>query len=59
MRGLIGNVVKTIISNSLKAIEQGALQEFCLSFLPIYNSRFNGLEHHGGTATGKTRAGTP
>ena len=55
----MGDVVKTIISNSLKAIEQGALQDFCLSFLPIYDSRFNGLERHGGTATGKTRAGTP
>lgn len=55
----MGDVIKTIISSSLKALEQGALQDFCLSFLPIFDSRFNGLERHGGTASGKTRAGTP
>lgn len=55
----MGQELKTILSNSLKTLGQGAFQEFCLSFLPIYNQRFEGLERHGGTAEGKTRRGTP
>lgn len=51
--------VKAIISQELKALEQGMFQEFCLSFLPIYNQKYQGLRRHGGTAEGKTRKGTP
>jgi tetratricopeptide (TPR) repeat protein len=51
--------LKLILSNSLEALEQGAFQEFCLSFLPLYNKRYEGLERHGATAAGKTRKGTP
>lgn len=55
----MGDVVKTLLSNSIKALEQGAFQDFCLSFLPLFDSRFIDLERHGSTADGKTRAGTP
>ncbi len=55
----MGNIVKTLLSNSIKGLEQGAFQDFCLEFLPLFDTRFNGLERHGGTAEGKTRAGTP
>jgi hypothetical protein len=55
----MGEGLKLILSNSLKSLEQGAFQEFCLIFLPIYDKKFKGLERHGGTAGGKTRKGTP
>jgi hypothetical protein len=55
----MGDVVRTLLSTAIKALEQGAFQEFCLSFLPYFDSRFRGMERHGGTADGKTRAGTP
>jgi hypothetical protein len=55
----MGEGIKLILSNSLKAFEQGAFQEFCLSFLPLYDKRYEGLERHGATAAGKTRKGTP
>ncbi len=55
----MGDVVKSFISESIKVLEQGDFQEFCLSFLPIFDSKFVGLERHGGTSKGTTRAGTP
>jgi hypothetical protein len=55
----MGDAIKSLLSESIKVLEQGAFQEFCLSFLPIFDSKFVGLERHGGTADGKTRAGTP
>ena len=51
--------LKLILSNSVEAFEQGAFQEFCLSFLPLYDKKYEGLERHGATAEGKTRKGTP
>ena len=47
------------ISATLKLMEQGAFQSFCLDFLPLIGSSYKGLERHGGTADGKTRKGTP
>lgn len=55
----MGDVIKTLLSDSIKALEQGAFQDFCLSFLPLFDFRFIGLERHGSTSDGKTRAGTP
>lgn len=56
---LMGNGFKIILSNSLKVLEQGTFQEFCLLFLPIFEKRYENLERHGATAGGKTRKGTP
>ncbi len=47
------------ISGSLRAMEQGAFQDFCLDFLPLFNPSYEGLKRHGGTVEGKTRKGTP
>lgn len=55
----MGDAIKTLISTQIKAFEQGSFQDFCLAFLSLYDSRFIGIERHGGTADGKTRAGTP
>jgi hypothetical protein len=55
----MGDPIKTLLSNSIKALEQGAFQDFNLLFLPLFDSRFACLERHGGTADGKTRPGTP
>ena len=55
----MGSGIKAIISQGLKALEQGMFQELCLSFLPLYNQKYQGLRRHGGTADGKTRKGTP
>ncbi len=55
----MGEGLKLLLSKSLEALEQGAFQEFCLSFLPLYNKKYKGLERHGATAAGKTRKGTP
>lgn len=57
--GNLGDVIKTLISESIKGFEQGKLQDFCLSFLPLYDEIFIKLERHGATAEGKTRKGTP
>jgi len=40
-------------------MEQGAFQDFCLDFLPLFDPLYEGLERHGGTVEGKTRKGTP
>lgn len=55
----MGEELKLILSNSLKALGQGEFQVLCLSFLPIYDQRYEGLRRHGGTTEGKTRWGTP
>jgi hypothetical protein len=55
----MGEELKLILSNSLKGLRQGEFQVLCLSFLPIYDQRYEGLRRHGGTAEGKTRGGTP
>ncbi|MFZ3136379.1 MAG: AAA family ATPase [Thermodesulfovibrionales bacterium] len=55
----MGDAVKTLLSTSIKVLEQGAFQEFCLQYLPLFDGKFLSLERHGGTADGKTRAGTP
>ena len=55
----MGEGLKLLLSKSLEALEQGAFQEFCLSFLPLYDKKYKGLERHGATAGGKTRKGTP
>jgi hypothetical protein len=55
----MGYPIKKLLSVSIISLEQGAFQEFCLAFLPLYSERFVGLERHGGTADGKTRKGTP
>ena len=47
------------ISGALRAMEQGAFQDFCLDFLPLLDPSYKGLERHGGTVEGKTRKGTP
>ena len=47
------------ISTALRTMEQGAFQDFCLDFLPIFDPSYKGLERHGGTVEGKTRKGTP
>ncbi|MQY53615.1 MAG: hypothetical protein GH154_04370 [Firmicutes bacterium] len=40
-------------------MEEGKFQDFCLDFLPLFDSSYKGLERHGGTVEGKTRKGTP
>ena len=55
----MGEGLKLLLSKSLESLEQGAFQEFCLSFLPLYDTKYKGLERHGATAAGKTRKGTP
>lgn len=47
------------ISGALRAMEQGAFQDFCLDFLPLLDPSYKGLERHGGTVEGRTRKGTP
>ena len=47
------------ISEALKLMEQGAFQNFCLNYLPLYNTIYKNLERHGGTVEGKTRKGIP
>lgn len=54
-RKLIINGIKIVLDQ----IDDGQFQLFCLDFLPMYNSIYQQLERHGGTATGKTRKGTP
>lgn len=55
----MGNVVKNIISNSIKNMCADEFQTFCLDFLPLYNAKYDCLERHGETANGQTRKGTP
>ncbi len=47
------------ISGAVGVMEQGAFQDFCIDFLPLFNPSYEGLERHGGTVEGKTRKGTP
>ncbi len=57
------NEYKKLIVDGIKVvldqIDDGQFQLFCLDFLPLYNNTYQGLKRHGGTATGKTRKGTP
>jgi hypothetical protein len=48
-----------MICETIKSMEQGEFQCFCLDFLPIHNPKYIGLKRHGHTAGGKTRKGTP
>jgi len=48
-----------MICETIKSMEQGQFQCFCLDLLPIYDSRYKGLKRFGHTAEGKTRKGTP
>lgn len=50
---------RSLIDTTLKGMEAGKFQDFCLEFLPIYDKRFNGIARFGHTASGKTRRGTP
>lgn len=54
-RKLIIDGIKIVLDQ----IDGGSFQSFCLDFLPLYNTCYEKLERHGGTATGKTRKGTP
>lgn len=56
---MLRQISKRFISESIKAMEPGNFQDFCLRFLPIYNSNFEGIIRNGGTADGKTRPGIP
>lgn len=53
------SLLKSQISNKVKGMEQGAFQDFCLDYLPLLSTSYEGLERHGGTSNGKTRKGTP
>jgi len=55
----MSHVFRTLIERSLETMEGGRFQDFCLEFLPLYDSRFEGLSRVGHTAGGKTRPGTP
>lgn len=55
----MSNYIISIINETIKSMEQGEFQCFCLDFLPIYDSRYKGLKRFGHTAEGKTRKGTP
>ena len=55
----MGNYIISIIGETIKSMEQGEFQCFCLDFLPIYDSKYKGLKRSGHTAEGKTRKGTP
>jgi hypothetical protein len=55
----MSEVLRVLIEQSLETMEGGRFQDFCLEFLPVYNTRFAGLSRVGHTAGGKTRAGTP
>ena len=55
----MGNYVISIINETIKSMEQGKFQCFCLSFLAIYDSKYKGLKRSGHNARGKTRKGTP
>jgi len=55
----MSNYESKIICETIKSMEQGEFQCFCLDFLPIYDSKYEGLKRFGHTAEGKTRKGTP
>lgn len=55
----MSQVFRVLIEESLETMEGGRFQDFCLEFLPLYDSRFEGLSRVGHTAGGKTRPGTP
>lgn len=55
----MNNYIISIINKTIKSMEQGRFQCFCLDLLPIYDSKYKGLKRFGHTAEGKTRKGTP
>jgi hypothetical protein len=55
----MSNYKNPMICETIKSMEQGEFQCFCLDFIPIYDSKYKGLKRFGNTAGGKTRKGTP
>lgn len=55
----MSNYIISIINKTIKSMEQGEFQCFCLDFLLIYDSKYKGLKRFGHTAEGKTRKGAP
>jgi len=55
----MGNFIISIINETIKSMEQGKFECFCLAFLPIYDSKYIGLKRFGHNARGKTIKGTP
>ncbi len=55
----MSNYIISIINETIKSMEQGEFQCFCLDFLPVYDSKYKGLKRFGHNARGKTRKGTP
>ncbi len=55
----MSNYKNLMICETIKSMEQGEFQSFCLDFIPIYDSKYKGLKRFGNTAEGKTRKGTP
>lgn len=55
----MSNYKNLMICETIKSMEQGEFQCFCLDFIPIYDSKYKGLKRFGNTAEGKTRKGTP
>jgi len=53
------NVIRQLVETALEVMEAGRFQDFCLEFLPLWDTRFVGLSRLGHTAGGKTRPGTP
>jgi len=56
---LLRQIEKKAINETLKVMQPGIFQDFCLRFFPLYNSEYKGMSRHGGTADGKTRKGHP
>ncbi len=55
----MSNIKNSMICETIKSMEQGEFQCFCLDLLPIHDSKYKGLKRFGHTAEGKTRKGTP
>jgi len=55
----MSNYIISIINETIKSMEQGEFQCFCLNFLPVYDSKYKGLKRFGHNSRGKTRKGTP
>ena len=55
----MSNYIISIINETIKSMEQGEFQCFCLNFLPVYDSKYKGLKRFGHNARGKTTKGTP
>lgn len=55
----MSTTIRSLIEARLRGMEGGCFQDFCLDFLPLFESRYKGVQRFGHTAEGKTRAGTP